>query len=80
MFSHKGTQEIQTKRLLLRKVALEDAEAMYKNWASDPQVTKFLTWPTHEKVDTTRKIISLWMEDYDRPDFYQWMIVRKDLG
>ncbi|NLT13047.1 MAG: hypothetical protein GXY05_01745 [Clostridiales bacterium] len=30
MISHKGTQEIKTERLLLRKIVPEDAEAVYK--------------------------------------------------
>jgi ribosomal-protein-alanine N-acetyltransferase len=37
-----GTIEITTPRLVLRKFKLDDAEAMYKNWASDPEVTKYM--------------------------------------
>ena len=38
-----GTQTIETDRLILRQFRVEDAEDMYENWASDPEVTKFLT-------------------------------------
>ena len=44
---HIGTEYLETQRLVLRRFTLEDAEAMYKNWASDIEVTKYLTWPTH---------------------------------
>ena len=37
------TKWIETKRLLLRKPRIEDAEPMFINWASDPEVTKYLT-------------------------------------
>ena len=37
-----GTQPPETERLILRRFAVTDAEAMYCNWASDPAVTKFL--------------------------------------
>ena len=57
MFTHKGTQTIETTRLLLRKASLGDAEAMFRNWASDPEVTKYLTWPAHKSVDTTRSFM-----------------------
>lgn len=32
---HKGTKRIETERLTLRPFRVEDAEAMYHNWASD---------------------------------------------
>ena len=44
MLTHKGTQTIETDRLILRRAILEDAEPMFRNWASDPEVTKYLTW------------------------------------
>ena len=53
---------------------------MYKNWASDPEVTKFLTWPTHPSVEVSRKINASWVASYEKPDYYQWAIVPKELG
>lgn len=38
---------LHTERLTLRPFELEDAQAMFDGWASDPEVTKYLTWPTH---------------------------------
>ena len=35
---HCGTQELETGRLLLRRLSIDDSEMMYNNWASDPQV------------------------------------------
>jgi ribosomal-protein-alanine N-acetyltransferase len=78
MLNHKGTQTIETQRLILRKAIREDAQPMFYNWASDPEVTKFLTWPTYEKVDTAHTILNLWISEYENPEFYQWMIVPKD--
>lgn len=80
MLSHKGTQPIETSRLILRRAIREDAEAMFRNWASDPKVTKYLTWPTYEKVETAHQILDLWTSEYEKPDYYQWMIVLKELG
>ena len=51
--NHIGTREIATERLTLRRFEIEDAENMFYNWANDPEVTKYLTWPAHESVDTT---------------------------
>lgn len=79
MLTHKGTQMIETDRLILRKAVIEDAPAMYRNWASDPEVTRFLTWPPHETVDVSRKVLQSWIDEYENDNYYQWMIVSKEM-
>ena len=79
MLTHKGTQTIETKRLILRKAVLADAEPMFRNWANDAEVTKYLTWSPHENVDATRAILASWAEEYKNDDYYQWMIVLKEI-
>ena len=46
-----GTVRMETKRLVLRPFVIEDADAMFRNWANDPQVTKFLSWEPHKDVE-----------------------------
>lgn len=75
---HCGTKQIETKRLLLRRFTLEDAPAMYRNWASDETVTTFLRWPPHESVEVTKQILTDWVKQYGHEDYYQWAIVSKD--
>ena len=75
-----GTQRIETDRLILRRYKIEDADAMYKNWASDSEVTKFLTWQPHSSVDVSRSIIEDWLKEYSDEKYYQWAIVLKDNG
>jgi len=41
MITHKGTQELHTERLKLRKYALSDAALMFKNYASDERLQDF---------------------------------------
>ena len=57
-----GTVRLETERLVLRPFAAEDADAMYRNWASDSQVTKFLFWEPHKDVDETRGILEGWIQ------------------
>ncbi len=71
---HAGTKQIQTARLILRRFRREDAQAMFDNWASDPEVTAFLTWPTYTSVDTAHSILDNWVRDYEKEDVYQWAI------
>jgi ribosomal-protein-alanine N-acetyltransferase len=75
-----GTKTIETERLILRRFELSDADDMYKNWASDKEVTKFLTWPTHTDVEISRKVLNIWIKDYSDDKNYQWCIELKSTG
>ena len=70
---HKGTVILETERLLLRRFQAQDAQAMFDNWASNPNVTKYLTWQPHESVQATQTLVCDWVESYTSPDFYQWL-------
>lgn len=77
---HLGTKTIETERLLLRPFTLADAPCMYRNWASDPEVTKYLTWPAHGNVGVSEMVLSDWVSHYGEENYYQWAIVLKALG
>ena len=76
---HIGTKKIETDRLILRHCAVADAEFMYRDWASDPEVTKYLTWPTHTCVEDSKAILKEWVGDYEKNSFYLWAIEPKGL-
>ena len=78
MLTHKGTQRIETARLVLRKAVREDGEPMFHNWTSDSEVTKYLTWPTYETVETAYEILEQWIREYEKPNYYHWMIELKE--
>ena len=80
MLRHKGTVTIETPRLILRRAKIEDAEPMFRNWANDTEVTKYLTWPPHGSLEVTKSVIGSWVESYEKDDYYQWMIVLKETG
>ena len=71
------TETILTDRLFLRQFTDADAPTMYQNWASDPEVTKYLTWPAHTDLRQTQEIVKIWVEGYQQSDFYQWAVVLK---
>ncbi|MBQ3979449.1 MAG: GNAT family N-acetyltransferase [Lachnospiraceae bacterium] len=72
-----GTKTIETARLTLRRYTVDDAPDMYNNWASDPEVTKFLSWPAHASVDFTRELLTKWVSFYDDGRTYNWGITLK---
>ena len=77
---HQGTRRLETERLILRRFAVEDAGAMFRNWACDAQVTKFLTWPAHIGADISRWVLMDWTGRYEKPEYYQWAIELKAIG
>lgn len=69
---------LETERLILRAFELDDAYDMYNNWASDEDVTKYLTWNHHTSIDDTISILKLWIEQYEKPERINFAIVLKE--
>ncbi len=69
-----------TDKCILRKVKKEDAETMFINWASDPEVTKYTTWNPHENIEVTKTIINHWLEEEKDPKTIRFIITLKDSG
>ena len=78
--NHIGTKTIETERLILRQFTVEDSQAMFENWASDDEVTKYLTWPTHTSEEISKSILRDWVDSYKMPDTYNWAITLKSLN
>ena len=59
-------ESFQTARLLLRKPVLADAEAIFGRYSSDPEVTRYLSWPTHHSIENTRAFLSWSDSEWER--------------
>ena len=66
--------------MILRRYEIDDAAAMYKNWASDSEVTKYLMWQTHSSEEVSKSIITDWLTQYSDEKYYHWAIVLKENG
>lgn len=73
-----GTKRLETERLVLRKFESADSEAFFLNWGSDPLVTQFLSWRTHETVQDSAAVIQNWLNQYESSSYYNWAIVLKE--
>lgn len=71
-------KHIATKRLLLRKLKETDAEPIFRNWASDPEATKYLTWNPHENVEATKQLVRFWLEEEKKPETIRFLITLID--
>lgn len=75
--NHRGSQKLESQRLILRPFEMSDVDQAYQHWTSDPVVSKYLTWPNHQSPAVTKAVIAQWVANYSHKDFYQWAIVLK---
>lgn len=74
------TPILETERLLLRPLSVDDAEIIYNNWTSDPDVAKFMRWERHKDVSETREWLLAEEECVESDGVYSWGFVLKDTG
>ncbi|GAA0594499.1 GNAT family N-acetyltransferase [Virgibacillus siamensis] len=68
---------LETERLILRKISMDDLEDMYEYGSSD-EVSAYVSWPTHQSMEDTKRFVETVLEEYSRgvlPVF--WGIVLK---
>lgn len=75
-----GMKRLETERLRLREIKLDDGPEMLENWASDEKTTAYLSWSTHKSLKETRAVIHKWIERYSRPLGFNWVIELKETG
>ncbi|MFI3223674.1 GNAT family N-acetyltransferase [Streptococcus suis] len=75
---HKGTQILETERLILRPFQATDVEPVFQNWTSDEKVTTYLTWPTHQTIQDTQDYIQFCIQSYSQEKTYRWVIELKE--
>jgi len=68
---------LETKRLILRPFTLDDAESIYKNWATDEAAVIQMPWSIHKSISETQEILQNWIESYNNDYFYKWAIFSK---
>ena len=71
---HKGTAVIYCRRVILQPFKADDAFFMFRNWANDAEVTRYMTWFPHKNMQQTESVIAQWVSCYSNKNFYQWAI------
>lgn len=74
---HNGTQNIETKRFLLRKFHKNDVHDIYNNWTSDIEAAKYNAWKVHDSESETREYLAEWLKLYEKSNYYHWAITDK---
>jgi ribosomal-protein-alanine N-acetyltransferase len=73
---HRVPETITTRRLVLRRPKLSDAAAIYE-YASDPEVTRYMDWPTLSSVaDAVARLEGAGLR-WESGEEYSWVITVK---
>ena len=70
MIRLKLPEKIETERLLLLRLRYEDAEEIFYSYASKPEATKYLSFPTHQSIEDTRSFLNHITRAWDKGTDY----------
>lgn len=71
---------IETLRLVLSAPTVDDAAEIFARYASDDDVTRFLSWPHHRSVQDTRAFVAFSMTEWQRWPAGPYLIRSRDDG
>lgn len=71
---NKGTIELTTKRLVLRRHILEDAESLYRDFGLDPKMFEYSGWNPYATIEMATKTVSRFIDSYEDDRFYGWAV------
>ena len=74
----KPPEQIETKRLILRKPRMDDVPAVFLGWVQDPEVTRFPTWRPHENIGQTESMLAKAITEWDGDARFHFMITLKN--
>ena len=67
---------LETDRLTLRKMCLDDAEDLFE-YASDPEVSTYTTWSPHLSLDDSREFLTRVLALYESSELAEWGVIHK---
>lgn len=73
-------ERIETERLVLRKPRPEDALAIFEGWAQDKEVTRYLTWHPHERIEQTKEFVQRCLLAWEYRTRFPYLVTLKETG
>lgn len=73
----RGTEFLETERLSLRRISLNDANSLYTEILSNKERLYYLDWCYAKDINTTKIFIKNIINNYQKEDFYFWVVEEK---
>ena len=74
------TPILETNRIILRPLSINDANDIFERWTSDDRVSKYVRWCTHSSVNDTKGWLEMEENNILNDNIYQWGFVLKENG
>jgi ribosomal-protein-alanine N-acetyltransferase len=71
-------EEIATKRLILRRPRLSDADDIFDSYAADPEVTRYVTWSPYKDRSEVAPFLRSRLARWDSGEEFSWVITRPE--
>jgi [ribosomal protein S5]-alanine N-acetyltransferase len=69
---------ITTRRLVLRRPRLSDADDMFDSYAADPEVTRYVTWQPYRDKSEVGPFLQSRLARWDSGEEFSWAITRPE--
>ena len=74
------TPVLESERVILRPLTVNDAKTAFNNWTSDNRVTKYMRYNSHKSLDDTIEWLKM-VENAENSDKqYDWGFIDKKAG
>ncbi len=73
----KPPEVFETKRLVLRKPKMTDAETIFDEYAQDSRVSKYLSWRPHQRIEETYKFLETSLKEWESGSYFAWVITER---
>ena len=73
----KGTRELETARLRLRRYRMEDAALLHQYFGTDEKMFEYSGWNPYATQEMAEASVREFIESYEKPSFYGWAIELK---
>ena len=69
-----GTAELWTENLVLRRYRPEDAEQLYQQLGTDPEMHQYSGWNPYQTLEMTQDTVQHFIDSYQRDHSYSWVM------
>ena len=73
-----GTKTIETDRMILRRLTVDDAIVAYNNWCNSDKVARYVIWDKHTSPEVTINLFTIWEKEYEEENTFRWICELKD--
>ena len=72
------TPILETDRLILREVRIEDVDNIFNCWMNDENVSRYMCWKASDDIADTVSFVERELEKIDDDKWFRWIIILKE--